>query len=212
MELLSTKKASEILGIHPNTLRKWADEGKIKHIKTDAGQRRFDVASFLQPSSGRRKIVYARVSSPNQKDDLASQVRELRSRYPDHEVIEDFGSGLNFKRKGLQTLLDAIMSGDVGEVVVAHRDRLCRFGFELLESLANKHNCRLVVLGNTALSPQAELVQDILSILHVFSSRLYGLRRYRRAIQEDQNLPQGGEPAEVETISGPDAVLVQQGR
>ena len=212
MELLSTKKASEILGIHPNTLRKWADEGKIKYIRTDAGQRRFDVASFLQSSSHRRKIVYARVSSRNQKDDLASQVREMRSRYPDHEVIEDIGSGLNFKRKGLQALLDAILSGEVAEVVVAHRDRLCRFGFELLESLANKHNCRLVVLDNTALSPQAELVQDILSILHVFSSRLYGLRRYRRAIQEDQNLPQGGEPAEVEEVSGPDAVLVQQGR
>lgn len=200
MELLSTKKASEILGIHPNTLRKWADEGKIKYIRTDAGQRRFDVASFLQSSSHRRKIVYARVSSRNQKDDLASQIRELRCRYPDHEVIEDIGSGLNFKRKGLQALLDAILSGDVGEVVVAHRDRLCRFGFELLESLANKHNCRLVVLDNTALSPQAELVQDLLAILHVFSSRLYGLRRYRRAIQKDQDLPQGGEPDTVEEV------------
>ncbi len=89
MELLSTKKNCEILGIHPNTLRKWADEGKIKHIKTDAGQRRYDVASFLQSSTHRRKIVYARVSSRNQKDDLASQVRELRERYSEHEVIDD---------------------------------------------------------------------------------------------------------------------------
>jgi putative resolvase len=210
MELLSTKKACEILGIHPNTLRKWADEGKIKHIRTNAGQRRYDVASFLQSSSHRRQIVYARVSSRNQKDDLAGQVRELRERYPKHEVIEDFGSGLNFKRKGLQALLDAILSGTVEEVVVAHRDRLCRFGFELLESLANKHNCRIVVLNNTSLSPQAELVSDILAILHVFSSRLYGLRRYRRAIQEDKDLPQSIEPDTVEAISGADEVLVQQ--
>ncbi len=200
MELLSTKKTCEILGIHPNTLRKWADEGKIKHIKTDAGQRRYDVASFLQSSTHRRKIVYARVSSRNQKDDLASQVRELRERYSEHEVIEDFGSGLNFKRKGLHALLDAILSGDVCEVVVAHRDRLCRFGFELIEHLANKHNCRIVVLNDTSLSPQAELTQDLLAILHVFSSRLFGLRRYRRAIKEDKDLPQAADDEALESL------------
>ena len=200
MELLSTKKTCEILCIHPNTLRKWANEGKIKHIKTDAGQRRYDVTSFLQSSSDRRKIVYARVSSRNQKDDLASQVRELRERYPDHEVIEDFGSGLNFKRKGLQALLDAIMSGTVAEVVVAHRDRLCRFGFELIEHMADQYNCRLVVLNHTSLSPQAELTQDLLAILHVFSSRLYGLRRYRRAIKEDKDLPQATDDETLEPL------------
>lgn len=200
MALLSTKKACEILCIHPNTLRKWANEGKIKHIKTDAGQRRYDVASFLQSSSDRRKIVYARVSSRNQKNDLLGQVRELRERCPDHEVIEDFGSGLNFKRKGLQALLDAILSGTVAEVVVAHRDRLCRFGFELVEHLAHKHNCRLVVLNDTSLSPHAELTQDLLAILHVFSSRLYGLRRYRRAIQEDKDLPQAPDDEALEPL------------
>jgi predicted site-specific integrase-resolvase len=81
------------------------------------------------------------------------------------------------------------MSGHVGEIVVAHRDRLCRFGFELIQTIANRHNCRIVVLEESNLSPQEELVRDLLSIVHVFSCRLYGLRKYSNKIKEDKDLP-----------------------
>ncbi|MCE5317855.1 MAG: IS607 family transposase [Parachlamydia sp.] len=186
--MLTSRKASEIIGIHANTLRKWANEGKIKHIRTAAGQRLYDVDSFLVATKTRKRIVYCRVSSRNQKDDLQSQIKCMRERYPQHEIIEDFGSGLNFKRKGFNSLLEQVLQGNVEEIAVAHRDRLCRFGFELIQSIANKNSCKIVVLDESKLSPQAELVQDLLSIIHVFSCRLYGLRKYSNKIKEDKDL------------------------
>jgi predicted site-specific integrase-resolvase len=189
--MLTSKKACLKLGIHPNTLRKWAANGQIKYIRTPAKQRLYDIDDFLSKSSGRGKIVYCRVSSKNQKDDLCSQTKYMREQFPKHECIEDVGSGLNFKRKGFKTLLERIMSGSIEEVVVAYKDRLCRFGFELLEQVASKHNTKLVVLNKVELSPEDELVKDLLAIIHVFSRRLYGLRKYSKQIQKDPNLSQG---------------------
>ena len=187
--MVTSKKAVEKLGVSPNTLRRWADAGTIKTIRTPAGQRLYDVHSFLASGKERRKIIYCRVSSRNQRPDLESQIKYLRERYPNHEIIEYIGSGLNFKRKGLNALLGSILDGDVSEVVVSHRDRLCRFGFDLIESLANKYDCKLMVCDESKLSPQAELVQDLLSIIHVFSCRLYGLRKYSNKIKKDKDLP-----------------------
>jgi predicted site-specific integrase-resolvase len=178
-----------MLGVHPNTLRKWADAGKIRAIRTPAGQRLYDVQSFLSGGEGRRKVVYCRVSSRNQKPDLDSQIRYLRERFPHYEYVEDIASGLNFKRKGLNSLLDGVLSGSIAEIVVTHRDRLCRFGFDLIESIANKNHCRILVLDESRLSPERELIEDLLSIIHVFSCRLYGLRKYSRKVKEDPDLP-----------------------
>ena len=107
--MLTSKKACEKLGIHPNTLRKWAKNDQIKFIRTPANQRLYDVDNFLGSAKGRIKIVYCRVSSRNQKDDLHSQTKYMRNQFPNHECIEDIGSGLNFKRKGFRTLLERIM-------------------------------------------------------------------------------------------------------
>ena len=197
-----TRIAVKRIEVHPNTLRKWANEGKIKHIKNPADQRLYDVDSFVKGGVEGRRVLYCRVSSKKQKDDLVGQVREMRGRYPNHEVIEDFGSGLNFKRKGFSALLDAILLGNVSEVVVAHKDRLARFGFELIEQVASKNGCRIVVLDNASLSPQEELVRDLLSIIHVFSCRLYGLRRYSRAIREEKDLSKQGKSFESKEILG----------
>ena len=186
--MLTSKKACERLGIHPNTLRKWADDGKINHIRTPHGQRLYDVDGFLSRMGTRARIVYCRVSSRNQRDDLKSQIEFMRVRFPDHEFIEDLGSGLNFKRKGFNSLLERILSGTVEEVVVAHKDRLMRFGFDMLQSIAAKFSCRIVVLENPQLAPTTELVQDLLAIIHVFSCRLYGLRKYSSKICQDKDL------------------------
>ena len=210
--LVPSRTACETLGISANTLRKWADEGKISHIRTAAGQRRYDVAGYLRDHAvgGKRRVVYVRVSSRAQRDDLESQTRSLKARFPSHEVVEDIGSGLNFKRKGLRALLDDIVRGGVEEIVVAHRDRLCRFGFELFEAVAGFHNCRIVVPDDARLSPSDELVRDLISIIDVFSCRLYGLRKYGRAIQEDSHLSEGqGEPHHDEEVRWDREVLVQ---
>lgn len=187
MTLVNTKEARRQLGVHANTLRRWEKAGKIKAVRSPGGVRLYDTSTFV--AGTRDCIIYTRVSSRGQKADLRKQVLFLREQYPKHEVIEDFGGGLNFKRKGFNSLLERIMSGSVEEVVVAHKDRLCRFGFGLIAAIASRYNTRLVVLDDTQLSPQEELVTDLISIVHVFSCRLYGLRKYGSALKKDKDLP-----------------------
>jgi len=188
VKLLPSRKATEILGVHQNTLRHWADNGKIKHIRTPTGQRLYDVYSLTGKSVVGRRVCYCRVSSYKQKDDLARQVEFMRVRYPEHEIIKDIGSGLNFKRKGLKALLESANSGNIKEVVVAHKDRLSRFGVDLIRWIIENHGGKLVVLDNIKQSPEQELTRDLFTILHVFSCRLHGLRNYRDSLKEDENL------------------------
>ena len=114
----------------------------------------------------------------------------LKEKYPQAEVISEIGGGLNFKRAKLNALLERVMSGNVSTIVVAHKDRLARFGFDWLNWFCQKFECSIVVLNETNLSPEAEMVEDILAILHCFSSRLYGLRKYKAQIKKDKNLSQ----------------------
>ncbi len=186
---ITSKNACEHFGIHANTLRKWADDGKISHIRSPSGQRLYDVSSVGKKIDTRTKICYARVSSASQKEDLERQVLFLKQKYPDYEVVTDVGSGLNFKRKGFRRVLESVLSNSVSEIVVAHRDRLCRFGFELVQWICDKSDTKLVVLEQTSLSPTEELTKDLLSIIHVFSCRLYGLRKYSSSIKKDKDLP-----------------------
>lgn len=109
----------------------------------------------------------------------------MREAYPQAEIVKDIGSGLNFKRKGFKALLERAMSGDKLTVVVAHRDRLCRFGFDLVRDIIERSGGRIMVLNETRLSPEQELVTDLLSIIHIFSARLHGLRSYKNKIRED---------------------------
>ena len=187
-----SRKACLELGVHANTLRRWADEGKIRYIRTAGGKRLYDCSSVEQSSSTKKNYCYCRVSSSKQKDDLERQVSFMSERFPDHTILKDVGSGLNFKRKQLLFLLEECAMGRVGEVVVAYRDRLCRFGFELLEWFLSKNSVKLVVLEQQELSPQQELVADLLSVITVFSCRVHGLRKYRDQVKEDSDLPQQG--------------------
>lgn len=181
-----SRKAAEILGLHPNTLRKYADNGTIHTIRTPSGQRRYDIDGFLGRRDGFSEAIgYCRVSGHKQKDDLARQRAYLEERRPDARIVSDVGSGLNFKRKGLNAILDRAMRGDRIEVVVAHRDRLARFGYDLIERIITRSGGRIVVLDDRSYSPEDELSRDLLSILHVFSARMHGLRRYKSQIRED---------------------------
>jgi predicted site-specific integrase-resolvase len=145
MPYVPLRKAVEFLGLHPHTLRKYADEGKIESIKNEVGQRLYNVESYQRHATRATIICYCRVSSSKQKDDLLRQVAFMRELYPDAEIVQDIGSGLNFKRKGLQSLLVRFMRGDKLTVVVACRDRLCRFGFELFEFMAEQNGGEILV-------------------------------------------------------------------
>ena len=181
--------ATAKLGVTLRTLLRWDEAGKIKTIKTPNGQRRYDLDSVIPiRQSDKPTILYARVSSHSQKPDLERQIQFLVAQYPDCEVVKDIGSGLNFKRKGLLALLERILSGDVGMVVVANKDRLCRFGFDLIAWIAKRSYCEILVLNNSVLSPEREMLEDVLAIIHVFSCKLYGLRKYKQKIKEDPDL------------------------
>lgn len=187
---VSTRNACKILDYTPDPLRRLANAGKIECIRTEGGQRRYNVDAFIQSKTEATLITVCdcRVSSVKQKDALERQVNFMRSLYPDAEVIGDIGSGLNCKRKGLRSILERIVQGDKLQVVVAHGDRLPRFGNDLIAYLLEQNGGELVVLDDTACSPEEEITQDILTILHVFSSRLHGLRKYRDKIKEDKDL------------------------
>ena len=188
--LLSPQKSAEVLDVSIEHIRRMASRNEIECVKTGGGHRRYDVQQFIdeQRKPTTATLCYCRVSGKAQADALASQVEWMRQRFPEAEIIQDFGSGINFKRKGLQRILERILRGDTLRIVVAHRDRLARFGSEVIRYLVEQNGGEVVVLNATAHSPEAELTADLLEILHVFSSRMYGLRRYRDKIKEDTNL------------------------
>lgn len=190
---VSIREAQRIMGFSQSTLRKMADEGLIHVIKTPGGHRKFDVSSYtckqLECKEDKVSICYARVSSKGQRDDLQRQILYLKERFPNHQIIKDIGSGLNFKRKGLRQILDLAHKGEIKELVVAHKDRLCRFGFELIEYILSTYsNAPILVLNNVSLSPEQELSKDILQILTVFGARVNGLRKYKHTIKNDKSL------------------------
>jgi putative resolvase len=199
------RQAVELTGLHPNTLRKYADEGKIETLRTPYGQRLFNCESFLSIPSASKIILYCRVSSPKQRKDLDSQIASLVSLYPQAEVIKDIGSGLNYKRKGLKAILERASSSDKFTLVVAHKDRLARFGVELIEHMLTINGCQLLVLNDDVRKsdPQRELTEDLLAIIHIFSCRLYGQRRYSNSNnqkQEDSSVPIDAAKEDIERL------------
>lgn len=207
-KFVSIGKAAFFTGLCRQTLRQYADDEKILCYKTPAGTRKFDVQSLHELSATlvsrkansdgrydtktteRRNFIYVRVSSRKQLDDLQRQIDFIQSNpeFSSFQIIQDIGSGINFKRKGFQTILDSCLQGVVGKVVVAHRDRLCRFGFELVESIIDKSGGKLHVIGDEQhKSIEQELSEDLLSIVHIFCCRQMGKRKYRKKSEVCEN-------------------------
>jgi len=201
----SAKEIKEKYHLSPQTLRSWHNKGIIKAIQTPGGKRLYQADSLRavlgihvenEKEIERIKLCYCRVSSNHQKEDLGRQVAELEKAYPEHTIIKDIGSGLNWKRHGFNSLLDQVFKGMVSEVVVAYKDRLCRFGFELVERIFKEHHVKLVVHSSDAtnqVSDTQELSEDLLSIVTVFVAKNNGKRaannRKRRA-QENKSKKQ----------------------
>ena len=185
---LRSAAASQHFGVHANTLRRWADSDLVKYKTTVGGQRVYLIGS--EGTSNRRNeketIIYIRVSTSKQKDDLERQQVFALSKYPNARVVKDIGSGLNFKRRNLLKLLDSVDKGLIQKVVVTSKDRLCRFGYEWLQWFFSKNDTELVVLDHIDKSPEQEFTEDILAILQVFACRWNGRRNYSVKKQENQ--------------------------
>ena len=187
MSFLKIGEASKRLGICKITLRKWIDKNEIPHRTTPGGHRLVDIDAYLEGKSklepaiklDREKIFYCRVSSKKQKDDLERQIEMAKENYPTYEIISDIGSGINWKRRGFQSLLERVNRGDIEEVVVFHKDRMARFGFDLVESIFKLNNTELKIHEREEnKSCEEELAEDLMSIVTVFSCRQMGKRRY----------------------------------
>lgn len=179
---LTNKQACSFFGVTKITLTRWEQSGKIKTKRTDGNHRRYlvcdtNIGGDTETEAG--NYIYTRVSSSKQKDDLRRQRDFLSEQYPDYTVIEDIGSGLNYKRRGLLKLLELSNKGQVKRLVVFSKDRLCRFGFELLQWQFLQNNTELVVHEQCDKTPEEEFTEDILAILQVFACRWNGKRKYR---------------------------------
>ena len=185
-KLYSIGEAAKYLGVSVSTLRRWEIEDKLVPERTQGQQRRYPI-SLLAPnltkvsSQNRLTLAYARVSSYDQKSDLERQKQLLEmycaSKGWSFEIVSDLGSGMNYNKKGLKRLINSILMGEIGRLVITHKDRLLRFGAELIFSICEMKNVEVIIV-NQGDEPtfEEELAKDVLEIITVFSARLYGSR------------------------------------
>jgi putative resolvase len=202
------KEASKLIGIHQRTLYQWEEKGKIKTIRTPGGKRLYNVEEFIKNKecgedekciknleeldklNGKINICYVRVSSLKQKEDLDRQKKLIRDKYPNHLMIEDIGSGINLNKRGILKIIELAIAGKIKELVVAYKDRLARYGYELIEHLIEKYsNGKIIILNKKDdLEPEEELAFDVLQIMNVFVEKMNGLRKYKKAKEAEENI------------------------
>lgn len=204
---MTAKKAKEILDVHIQTLYNWEKIGKIDTIRTAGGHRMYNVQKYLdtyadpeydendnkdmfgetinentnKKETDKLNICYIRVSTLSQKNDLERQRTFMTDKYPTYDVIEDIGSGLNFNRKGLRKIIKLAISGKINKLVVAYKDRLTRFGYDLIEDLIKDYSNGCIIIEDSKeikKEPKEELVEDVLQILNVYTAKMNGLRKY----------------------------------
>ena len=188
-------QAAKLLKVHPQTLRRWDDEGVLVAQKM-GNQRRYTLEQLkplmkndklleeMDAEPGRVNIIYCRVSSNKQAEDLERQIEFMKKLFPDYEVISDIGSGVNFHRTGMTRLLERVCLNEINKIAVSYKDRLARVGFEIFEQICTLHECEILVVNNLDTSPEQEMVEDLISIITSFSARVHGLRKYSDKITE----------------------------
>ena len=207
MKYYSIGKFAELIGVTRQTLRNWDKTGKLKPSHTGKSGYRYYSQQQLQNYLGfkgvntvKRKVVgYCRVSSNKQKDVLERQIKNVKSymiaRGYSFEIITDIGSGLNYNKKGLNQLIDMIVASEIEKIVVLYKDRLLRFGYELIENLCSKYGTTIEIIDNTEKTEEQELVEDLVQIITVFSCKLQGRRANKakkmiKEMLEDDNGPE----------------------
>lgn len=197
MKVYRIHEMAEKLGVSVKTLQRWDNTGKLSARRTPSNQRYYTEGQYLDymgmsvEKPHRKAVAYARVSSKNQKDSLKNQIDFIRTFANAKgvildECIKDIGSGLNYNRPKWNDLLQAVMRDEIATIYVTYKDRFVRFGFEWFENLCKQHQTEIVVLNHEETSPDKELVEDLISIVDVFSSRLDGLKKYKKIIKEDK--------------------------
>jgi predicted site-specific integrase-resolvase len=194
----SGKQASNILRVNQQTLRVWAENGDIEIFRSKGGKRFYNVERYLKENGLEKileepqdiekiKICYARISTHKQKDDLKRQKEELRGLYPKHIMIDDIGSGLNMNKKGLLKIIDLAIEGKVEELVILYKDRLVRFGFELIEYIIEKYSGGKIIIVHKREDEtlEEELVKDVIQIMNVYSAKMNGMRKYKKLDTSD---------------------------
>jgi len=193
--MFTTGKAAAYLGISVKTLQRWDREGRLKSERTGTGRRMYSKAAldaFMRrtpAAAARTPLAYCRVSSAAQKPDLKNQRRVLESfcaarGVANTEFVEEVGGGLNLERPKFIEVMDRIEARQISHLIIAHKDRLVRFGFPWFERFCAEHGTELLVLNQEQLSPEQEMVQDLLTIVHCFAERLDGLRNYKKKLSE----------------------------
>ena len=186
---LSRKKASELLGLHYQTLNSMKNRGDIEYIKMGT-KGLYNVDKYLRDKGitelGKRKrsVCYCRVSSRKQSEDLERQIQFMKRLYPRNEIISDIGSGINMKRRGLNKIIDMAIKGEICEVIIAYRDRLARFGYDMIERIIQEYSKGEIIVINDAeeKTPVEEITEDIISIMNVYTAKINGLRKYKTKI------------------------------
>jgi predicted site-specific integrase-resolvase len=192
--MYSPAQFGKMIGKSVKTLQRWDTSGLLAAHRNPKNRRYYTHEQYLiyigikADKINGVTLVYSRVSSAAQKPDLKNQIEALEifcaaNGYAVEDWLSETGSGLNYKRKKFNQLFIDIEMGKVSRLVVAHKDRLVRFGYEWFEQFAERHGCEIVVMNQEKLSPAEEVTQDLLAIIHCFSSRLYGLRKYKSKIK-----------------------------
>ena len=197
MQYYSIGKFAKLIGKTEQTLRNWDKKDILKpHHVTESGyryysQQQLDCFLGIKGTETTKKVIgYCRVSSYKQKDDLERQVdyvtTYMLAKGYQFEIIQDIGSGINYSKKGLNRLIDLIKNSEVDRVVILYKDRLIRFGFELIENLCKKYGTTIEIIDHTEKTEEQELVEELVQIVTVFSCRLQGKRanRAKKMIKE----------------------------
>ena len=204
---LGGKETCKLLGVHMQTLYSWDKKGKIETIRTPGNKRLYDVTKFikehecnkkekeckekideLEKKEGKINIAYMRVSTRGQINDLERQKEEVKKKYKNHIIIEDIGSGINLNRRGLRKIIKLGIMGKVNELVVVYKDRLTRYGYELIEDIISEYsNGKIIIINKKERQePQEEIVMDVLEIMNVFVAKMNGMRKYNK--KKDKNI------------------------
>lgn len=184
--LVKAQEAALFYNISLSNLRKWAREGRVEVRETPGGRYQYVLpdangdAEHVPQDGWTPNIIYARVSSRKQQDDLERQALQLQQLYPGYTLVKDVGSGINYQRKGFQAILERLFSGNIHRVVVAHQDRFTRFGYDFFQWMFQRFGATLESVERPNPSNGEDLVADIMEVFTVFTARYYGRRKYNK--------------------------------
>lgn len=183
---VSRKEAVKQMGVHYHTIHSMAKRGDIETINVGT-RHKYNVTKYFRDNNIKRNeddqvnICYCRVSSQKQKEDLNRQIIKMHELYPNYRIISDIASGLNFKRKGLNEILDLAITGKLNSLIVFHKDRLARFGYDMIEMILNKYsNAKIIVLNaSEKKEPFIEITEDVMAIMNIYVDKINGMRKYK---------------------------------